>query len=814
MTIDEFPAPSPASPPPGLWRFGDAVLDEQQASLHVAGAAVALDRSSHDVLLALLRHAGEVVTKEELLEAGWPGRVVSENSLAKAVSRLRQALGTQGTGLRAVHGYGYRLAAAVEFRAANREGAPQQADVDAFPGEGDEPQLRPGWRLARQLGSGSASTAFLARDGSGELRVLKFARGEAGLRGLKREVALSRYIGSVQADLPDVVRVLDWNLAQPPFFIDLPYFAESHLGAWAGGAEGLAALDRAARIALCAQLCEAVAGLHEIGIIHKDLKPENLYPWRDGSGQLRLAIADLGAGQATTSLPLLDLGITLSVAAGQLEERAGSLLYASPEVIAGGVATQRSDVYALGVLVYQLLAGDLRRPLAPGWEADLDDPLLCEDIALAAAANPARRLPSASAFADRLRALEARRAEQRSHREAEREQAQARRVLERQRARRPWLLATAAALGLGIAASAWLHVQALEAGRVAREQAAIADAVNRFFNEDVLAAASPYAQDGRAEPTVREAIDHAVTRINERIGDQPVVEATVRLAIGRAYGEAMLIAQAIEQNRRAVALFEQHLGPHDTRTQRARYQLAADLVDDSRFEEAGALIRKTDALRATRSRPDLETALAAHRASCYWHIRRGEYEAGQAPCESAVSAQLAFDDEDHNALVKVRANLAVLHSRAGRAAQAERQFEELTEAFAALGDTGSPTRLRIVYLHGMNLLVLGRLDDAGRALAEAHRGSADTLGADNPHTLEIQVGLAQLHMAAARYAEAVPLLRRAHAAYAQQLGEDSHYALEAREQLEAALCAAGLHAGSATAAVCTAAPRAVPSAGA
>src|SRR5690606_11811203 len=117
---------------------------------------------------------------------------------------------------------------------------------------------------------------------------------------------------------------------------------------------------------------------------------------------------------------------------------------------------------------------------------------------LAAAANPERRLPSASALASRLRTLEARRAEQRNRHEANHQQAQARRVLERQRARRPWLLATAAALVLGIAASTYLYAEALEAGRAAREQAAIADAVNRFFNEDVLAGASPYAHGSQA----------------------------------------------------------------------------------------------------------------------------------------------------------------------------------------------------------------------------------------------------------------------------------------------------------------------------
>ena len=106
----------PATPQPGLWRFGAAVLDEQRAVLRVGIATVELDRSSYDVLLALLRHAGEVVTKDELLESGWPGRVVSENALAKAVGRLRQALGADGECIRAVHGYGYRLAAAVSFQ--------------------------------------------------------------------------------------------------------------------------------------------------------------------------------------------------------------------------------------------------------------------------------------------------------------------------------------------------------------------------------------------------------------------------------------------------------------------------------------------------------------------------------------------------------------------------------------------------------------------------------------------------------------------------------------------------------------------------
>lgn len=783
-----------SSNPPGLWRFADAQFHEADSRLVAGGQSQVLDRSSHEVLRALLEHAGEVVTKEELLEAGWPGRVVSENSLAKAISRLRAALGGEAGVIRAVHGYGYRLAAPVRFQPPSPDTSIAQPHAGVSLQEGDALPHRPGWRLHRRLGEGRAGVTFLAQDEAGERRAIKLATSEAGLRSLKREIALTRYIRAVRPDLPDVVQGLDWNLAQPPFFFELPYFADGQLADWAGRGE-LDALDREARLALCAQLCDAVAGLHEIGIIHKDLKPENLYPSRDGDGRWRLMLSDLGAGDAH-SPRLAELGLTLTIAADELSQRAGSLLYLAPEVIAGEMPTQRSDVFSLGVLVYQLVVGDLRRSLAPGWEADVDDELVREDIALAAAAHPERRPASARELAERLRGLDARRLQLAAQRKKDDEHAQLQKLLERQRARRPWLAATAVALALGLAAGSWLYVKAVAATRVARENAAIADAVNRFFNQDVLSAASPYSQDAHDEPTVREAIDRAVAHIDERLRDQPIVEATVRMTIGQVYGEAMQIAQAVEQERRAVALFERHLGLGDPRTQQARYRLATDLTDDSRFVEAKALIDDTDARRNRQGLDDVETALLSHRASCYWHIRREQYDAGLPACEGVVASQLAFDPNDRNALLKARANLAVLHSRAGRLDRAEEQFVKVEETFAALGEGHSPTRLRFQYLHGMNLLALGRHEEAARALEAAHRGSIAALGADNPHTLEVQMGLARLQVLRNRPDQAVPLLRHAVAAYTRQLGSDSHFTVEANRALEAALCASRVDEGA------------------
>lgn len=93
----------------GIWRFGNAEFDQARGALSVGGRAVEIDRNCSAILALLLREAGRDVAKERLLQAGWPDRIVHENSLAKAISRLRQALGPQGSALETVYGYGYRL---------------------------------------------------------------------------------------------------------------------------------------------------------------------------------------------------------------------------------------------------------------------------------------------------------------------------------------------------------------------------------------------------------------------------------------------------------------------------------------------------------------------------------------------------------------------------------------------------------------------------------------------------------------------------------------------------------------------------------
>ena len=138
------------------WRFGNSVLDERSLVLSVGGAPVKLERKPLEALLFLLEHAGELVTKDELLEAIWPGRILSETSLAKCIGRVREVLGDDAQDIiKTVHGYGYRLVMPVQMEAWVAGGAVTP----------EEPALAE--ELKRALDAAAASKAvadFLGRE--------------------------------------------------------------------------------------------------------------------------------------------------------------------------------------------------------------------------------------------------------------------------------------------------------------------------------------------------------------------------------------------------------------------------------------------------------------------------------------------------------------------------------------------------------------------------------------------------------------------------------------------------------------------------
>ena len=150
-------------------------------------------------------------------------------------------------------------------------------------------------------------------------------------------------------------------------------------------------------------------------MLHKDIKPSNILMHTDRqtatSGRVS---SDFGIGILTDPQPAGRRGNITEAGFTQLTQptnrsRTGTRMYAPPETLAGKPFTMQGDVYALGVLLYQMAVGDLERPLAQGWERDVADELLREDIAACVEGDPALRLTSAKELADRLATLSKRR---------------------------------------------------------------------------------------------------------------------------------------------------------------------------------------------------------------------------------------------------------------------------------------------------------------------------------------------------------------------------------------------------------------------
>jgi DNA-binding winged helix-turn-helix (wHTH) protein/tetratricopeptide (TPR) repeat protein len=574
------------------WLFGPAVLDERSLELTVGGQHIPLERKPLEVLLYLLHHAGEVVTKDDIAESLWTGRILTETVLARCISVLRHALKDDDkTLIRTVHGYGYRLVADVRVEASTA-GAPPALDFKV----GDHPPLRPQWKLVERLGTGGHGEAWLARhEKTGDARVFKFALDTGTLTALKREITLYRLLHDTLGARAAIARIYEWNMLEAPYFIEMEYVTGGNLQAWIDTQGGLPDIPLATRLELVAQIADALAAAHSVGALHKDLKPGNVLIHSDRAAPT-VKLCDFGCGGILDPKRLEELGITRLGFTRTLAEGggAGTPLYLAPEVVAGQPFTVKADIYALGVLLYQLVAADLRKPLAPGWEAEVADELLREDIAAAAAGNPERRLTDAATLAERLRTLGARR-EARAAEEAARQRAErARRIQEELRRTRGFavLLLTLAAVATGGG------VMAYRARNEAIGATATAQAISGFLMEDVFRMDSGLIRPSEAS---YEALLHqAAERIGTRLKDQPEAAASIHWSLGRRYQEIGDFELATKEYEKASAMFALLYGDTATSTLLAMDRLAWAHVENGQSSKALEVVRQLRRLCKTR----------------------------------------------------------------------------------------------------------------------------------------------------------------------------------------------------------------------
>lgn len=301
--------------------------------------------------------------------------------------------------------------------------SPEEEDVLGWrPAIGLQVPRREAWRLKEKLGEGGFGEVWLAEHAkTHEQRVFKFCFDAERLRSFKRELSLFRLLREALGDRPDIAKLYDVDLARPPFMLESEFTKEGNLRDWANRQSGIASVPLEMRLDLLARIADAVAAAHSVGVLHKDLKPSNVLIYLDEAGNPRPRLADFGIGALADRSRLHTpggagvtiTGFTESLLTEAHSSRTGTRMYAPPELMAGRPFTIQGDVYALGVMLYQLVVGDFDRPLAPGWERDIENDVLQEDVAVCVDGEPSRRLASVAELAVRLRTFKARRASRR-----------------------------------------------------------------------------------------------------------------------------------------------------------------------------------------------------------------------------------------------------------------------------------------------------------------------------------------------------------------------------------------------------------------
>lgn len=421
------------------------------------------------------------------------------------------------------------------------------------------------WRLQQRLGEGAFGEVWLAEHTkTAEKRVFKFCHRAEQLHALRREVTVFRLLKEVLGSRDDIARILDWNFDEAPYFLESEYTEGGSLLDWARRQGGIESVPLATRLELVAQVAEALAAAHSVGVLHKDVKPANVLITTAVDGRPRARLTDFGVGLITDREILAARGITAVgwTREGDLESdksRGGTPIYMAPELLSGGAATVQADVYALGVFLYQMIAGDLRRPLAPGWRRSVADEVLAEDVARAVDGSPDRRTATALEVAEGLRSLEERR---------RRRQEEARALAREQRAeRRRRIFAWAGALGgVFLVVVILLALQAMDARREAERRRAQAEDLVGFMLGDLWDRLEP-----RASLAVMEGLgDKAIEYLESLPADELTDPERLRWASAfRKMGEVRVsqgdLPEAMELLRRSQGLYEALVARHPER---------------------------------------------------------------------------------------------------------------------------------------------------------------------------------------------------------------------------------------------------------